>query len=80
MRCHYHPKAKAVDYCSICGLPLCRECVVQDDSGVYCEECYAAREHEEVTHEEIDMVDEDGEYTDFELTDLIDSEDEEQLF
>ncbi len=71
LNCHFHPKAKAVGFCSVCGLPLCKKCIIEDGE-IYCEDCYATREEAEEA--------EDDAYIDMELMDLLDTEDDEGLF
>lgn len=47
--CVNHPVKIAVSKCKRCGKPLCRDCRIQTDSGIYCSnECFAAvKEFEE---------------------------------
>lgn len=78
MKCHFHPRAKAVDFCSVCGLPLCRQCIIEGEDGIYCEDCFAAKDEEDQMDESIDQGDED--YIDLELMDLLDNDDDEGLF
>jgi len=82
LKCHYHPRAIATAECSVCGVGLCRRCVIQDRGTVYCDGCYASGEGEDETkaldREAVEIEDED--YIDLELMDMLDSEDDEGLF
>jgi len=71
LNCHFHPNAKAVGFCSVCGLPLCERCMIEDGE-IYCPDCYAEGEQVEEA--------EDDAYIDMELMDLLDTEDDEGLF
>jgi len=39
MRCEKHVKDGAEYTCSICGEPLCRQCMFELHGKIYCEEC-----------------------------------------
>ena len=82
MKCHYHPRANASAECSVCGVGLCRRCIIEDRGTLFCDSCYAAGEGEEeakaAEHEEDELENED--YIDLELMDLLDTEDDEGLF
>jgi len=82
LRCHYHPSITATAECSVCGVGLCRRCIIQDRGGTYCDSCYASAEGEDenraLDHEEHEAENED--YIDLELMDLLDTEDDDGLF
>ena len=46
MKCRYHPRAEATAVCSVCGIPLCNRCVIEDRGQTYCDGCYASDETE----------------------------------
>jgi hypothetical protein len=39
MRCATHPDRAALGYCSRCGRPLCKDCLVRLSMGNFCEAC-----------------------------------------
>lgn len=39
MKCAVHPDRAALGYCSRCGKPLCKECLVRLRVGNFCETC-----------------------------------------
>lgn len=81
MKCHYHPRAKAFAVCSVCGIGLCRKCMMEDRDRIYCESCYANGHHEDeddFEHEERHIESED--LIDLELMDVLDTDDDEGLF
>ena len=47
MKCYYHPDREAVAVCSMCGKPLCAECVHEYKGKVYCKDCLAKVKEEE---------------------------------
>lgn len=81
MKCHYHPRANAIAICSVCSLPLCKRCIIEDMGRIYCDNCYGDGEHREegqlvAAEHEIDSED----YVDVELMDLLDTDDDDGLF
>lgn len=42
MTCRNHPNAEAVAACACCRSPICRECAVVLDEGVWCRDCLGA--------------------------------------
>ena len=44
MRCAVHPDRQALGYCSRCGKPLCKECLVRLRTGNFCDTCANAPE------------------------------------
>lgn len=44
MRCAVHPDRQALGYCSRCGKPLCKECLVRLRTGNFCDACANAPE------------------------------------
>ena len=81
MKCHYHARIKAVAVCSVCGVPLCKRCVIEDRGEVYCDGCYANEElgdeHDDLAHAEHALNSDD--YAELELIDLVDSDDDDGL-
>ena len=82
MKCHFHPRAGAIALCSVCGLSLCKRCLIEDRGHVYCDNCYAS---EEADHEGAELVHaeqaaESEDYVDLELMDLLDTDDDDGLF
>jgi Domain of unknown function (DUF5668) len=43
MKCYHHPEADAVRECRLCGHPLCGQCSVEVQQGVYCRDCLESR-------------------------------------
>jgi hypothetical protein len=41
LKCYYHPDREAVAVCSMCGKPLCEECVHEYNGKIYCKDCLA---------------------------------------
>ncbi|PKP59694.1 MAG: hypothetical protein CVT88_04870 [Candidatus Altiarchaeales archaeon HGW-Altiarchaeales-1] len=41
MKCFDHPEVDAVMTCSSCGKGLCKDCVVQKGTKIYCSQCAA---------------------------------------
>ena len=39
MKCATHPDRNALGYCSRCGKPLCKDCLVRLRTGNYCDAC-----------------------------------------
>ena len=39
MKCAAHPDRAALGYCSRCGRPLCKDCLVRLYMGNFCETC-----------------------------------------
>lgn len=82
MKCHFHPRANAIAVCSVCGLSLCKRCLIEDRGRTYCDNCYAAEqddnENAELVHAEEAAESED--YIDVELMDLLDTHDDDGLF
>jgi B-box zinc finger protein len=39
MKCAAHPDRAALGYCSRCGRPLCKDCLVRLNTGNFCEAC-----------------------------------------
>jgi hypothetical protein len=82
MKCHYHPRARALSVCSACGVGLCRKCIIEDGDKIFCDSCYADGaqddDAEDLEHAERHLEDED--YVDLELMDVLDSEDDDRLF
>ena len=39
MKCAAHPDRAALGYCSRCGKPLCKDCLVRLNMGNFCETC-----------------------------------------
>lgn len=44
MKCAVHPERTALGYCSSCGKPLCKECLVRLSMGNFCDACANAPE------------------------------------
>lgn len=82
MKCHYHPRANAVAMCSVCSIPLCKRCMIEDRGHIYCDGCYASEEiddeSEDLVHAERGGDSED--YIDVELMDMLDTDDDDGLF
>jgi hypothetical protein len=82
MRCHYHPRAKAIAVCSSCGIGLCRKCMIEDMDKIYCESCYADGRQDD-DGDDLDRAErnlEDDDYVDLELMDVLDTDDDDGLF
>ena len=80
MKCHYHPRARAFTVCSVCGISLCRKCMIEDRDKVFCDSCYA-EDHDDddrLGHDGRDVDSED--YIDLELMDVLDTDDDDGLF
>jgi len=75
VKCHFHPKVDADAICSVCGVPLCKICQIEDGE-IYCEDCYAEQQQLEERREDLESED----YIDMELMDLLDTEDDPGLF
>jgi MYXO-CTERM domain-containing protein len=39
VKCAVHPDRLALGYCSTCGKPLCKECLVRLSTGNFCDAC-----------------------------------------
>jgi len=81
VKCHYHPRAKAFAVCAVCGVGLCRKCMIEDRGRFYCDSCYANDEadgDDDLEHPEKDGDSED--YIDLELIDALDTDDDDGLF
>ncbi len=81
MKCQYHPRANAVTICSVCSVPLCKRCMIEDMGRVYCDHCYANEDNDgdaQLVTAEHELENED--YADMELMDLLDSDDDDGLF
>lgn len=39
MKCAVHPDRLALGYCSRCGKPVCKECLVRLSTGNFCDAC-----------------------------------------
>jgi MYXO-CTERM domain-containing protein len=39
VKCAVHPDRLALGYCSKCGKPLCKECLVRLRTGNFCDAC-----------------------------------------
>jgi hypothetical protein len=81
MKCKYHPRSDSVGVCSVCGIPLCKRCIIYDRGAAYCDGCYASEEGEDgadAVHAE--ELAESDDYIDIELMDLLDTDDDEGLF
>jgi hypothetical protein len=82
MKCHYHPRARALSVCSACGVALCRKCMIEDGDKIFCDSCYADGAQDDdvddLEHAERHLEDED--YVDLELMDVLDSDDDDRLF
>lgn len=42
VRCAYHHERAALGYCSTCGKPVCKACLVRLSDGNYCQACATA--------------------------------------
>jgi hypothetical protein len=84
MKCHYHPRAKAFAVCSVCGVGLCRKCMIEDGDDIYCYSCYADGandDSDDFEHAERRMEsEEDEDYIDLELMDVLDTDEDDGLF
>ena len=78
MKCHYHPRARAFTVCSVCGISLCRKCMIEDRDKAYCDSCYAEDHDDSIEHDEGHADSED--YIDLELMDVLDTDDDDGLF
>jgi hypothetical protein len=81
VKCHYHPRAKAVAVCSVCTVPVCKRCSIEENGSIYCDSCYADAKDEEnlqLVQAEQDLDSDD--YVDLEMMDLLDTEDDDGLF
>jgi hypothetical protein len=81
MKCHYHPRAKAFTVCSVCGVNLCRKCMIEDMDKVFCDSCYEQDGDDDgdgLEHDERRIGSED--YIDLELMDVLDTDDDDGLF
>lgn len=81
MKCHYHPRANAIAVCSVCTVPLCKRCKIEDKGTIYCDGCYAEAEDEEnlqLVQAEQGLDSDD--IVDLEMMDLLDTEDDDGLF
>jgi hypothetical protein len=70
--------------CSVCSIPLCKRCMIDDDGRVFCDGCYADNgdndddDHESLVAAEREIESED--YVDMELMDMLDTDDDAGLF
>jgi hypothetical protein len=82
LRCEYHPRAKAVTVCSVCGKGLCKRCAIEEHGRVFCDACYAEEGIEEDDRRLVPAaeVEDDEDYVDMELMDLLDTDDDDGSF
>ena len=75
MKCQYHPRANAVGVCSVCGIALCKRCIIHDRGTAYCDGCYASEDDEDSAHlVHAEELAESEDYVDIELMDLLDTD------
>lgn len=55
--CFYHDDKPAVANCSVCLKPICADCLIKNDRGVFCSQTCAANAEKAMTHiEEFDQL------------------------
>jgi hypothetical protein len=78
LKCEYHPRANATSVCSVCGIPLCKRCAIEDRGQIYCDGCYASEgigdDEERIVR--AGEVEDSEDYIDLELMDILDTEDD----